>query len=134
MSIDELKTVLDTAEQEGNNAGMKFLKDSLGGQDNFPCGFAWVNILGFKGQKISGNTKMGKLLKQVGITQNYGDRKFQIWNPGRIPVQNVYVIEAGAEAAAARDVRVLGALHAAAGQVGRARQFDTDRGRRASVA
>ena len=100
MTLEQLKKVLVCVEEEATIASETFLKDELGGRDAFPCGFAWVNILGFKGQKITGNTKMGKLLKEAGITQNYGDRKFQLWCPGRIGCQNVYVIEHGAEQAA----------------------------------
>jgi hypothetical protein len=100
MSLEQLKKVLERADEEATIASQTYLKDALGGRDQFPCGFAWVNILGFKGQKINGNTKMGKLLKEAGITQNYGDRKFQLWCPGRGRWQNVYVIEQGAAQAA----------------------------------
>ena len=58
------------------------------------CGFAWVNIHGIKG-----NTKLGKILKQAGVRQDY-TRAFQIWNPAKVPVQSVGILEAGAEACA----------------------------------
>lgn len=96
MTLEQLKSVISDAEQEATRASKNYLRDVLGGRDQFPCGFAWVNIIGFNGQRITGNTKMGKLLKQVGVTQNYGDRKFQAWCPGRIGCQNVGVHERGA--------------------------------------
>jgi hypothetical protein len=100
MSLEQIKKVLDRVQDEATKASETYLNDELGGRDQFPCGFAWVNILGFKGKKINGNTKMGKLLKEAGVKQNYGDRKFQLWCPGRILCQNVYVIEQGAVQAA----------------------------------
>ena len=101
MSLEQIKKVLDRVQDEATKASETYLNDELGGRDQFPCGFAWVNIVGFNGQKLNGNTKMGKLLKQAGVNQNYGDRKFQLWCPGRIRCQNVYVIEQGAVQAAA---------------------------------
>ena len=67
---------------------------TLQGKDNYPCGFAWVNIHGVKG-----NTKLGRNMKAAGIKQDY-TKAFQIYNPGGVSVQNVDVKEAGAEAAA----------------------------------
>ena len=100
MSVEELTALLDEAEQKATEASKKFLKENLGGHDQFPCGFAWVDIVKYHGQKITGNSSMGKLLKMAGIDQTVTDRKYQLWCPGRIGCQNVYVIEAGAKAAA----------------------------------
>jgi hypothetical protein len=58
------------------------------------CGFAWMSINGIKG-----NTKIGRRLKQAGITQSW-DKRFQIWNPSSYPTQNIDTLEAGARAAA----------------------------------
>jgi hypothetical protein len=58
------------------------------------CGFAWMSI-----NYIKGNTKIGRRLKQAGITQSW-DKRFQIWNPSGYPTQNVSTLEAGAQAAA----------------------------------
>lgn len=74
-------------------------------QKHFPnggwgmCGFAWVNIYEHNGQKIKGNTKIGRAMKAAGIRQDY-TRAFQIWNPSGYPTQNVDTLEAGARAAA----------------------------------
>lgn len=65
----------------------------LGG-DWQECGFAWVEIYGIKG-----NTRLGRMLKKVGIKQGY-NRAFHIWNPSKLPVQSVIIKEAGAIACA----------------------------------
>ncbi len=62
--------------------------------DRDACGFAWTNIY-----KIKGNTKLGKMLKAAGVRQDY-TKAFQLWNPSKMPVQSVGILEAGAEAAA----------------------------------
>lgn len=62
--------------------------------DRDACGFAWVNIYGVKG-----NTKLGKMLKAAGVRQDY-TKAFQLWNPSKLGVQSVGILEAGAEAAA----------------------------------
>ena len=63
--------------------------------DGYPCGFAWVRIFGVKL-----NTKEGKLFKSLGFRKEYGGG-ISLWNPGGLPVQNVDVKYAGAEAYAA---------------------------------
>ena len=58
------------------------------------CGFAWVDILGVKG-----NTKLGKMLKLAGVRQSY-TKSFQLWTPSGMNCQNVDTLEEGARAAA----------------------------------
>ena len=99
LMMTELVEVLEKAETEAHKASMRYLNDVLKGKDSFPCGFAWVNITGYKGTKITGNTKVGKLLKLAGVDQNYGDRKFQLWMPGRSGCQNVDLAVAGCQGA-----------------------------------
>ena len=67
--------------------------------DRDACGFAWVQIWNYGGNKIKGNTKVGKMLKAAGLRQNY-IKAFEIWNPSKLGVQSVGILEAGAEAAA----------------------------------
>ena len=62
--------------------------------DRDACGFAWTNIY-----KVKGNTKLGKMLKAAGVRQDY-TKAFQLWNPAKLPVQSVGILEAGAQAAA----------------------------------
>ena len=64
------------------------------GGDWSECGFVWVEIDGIKG-----NTRLGRLLKKVGIAQGW-NRALRIWNPSGLPVQSLSIKEAGAEACA----------------------------------
>ena len=59
------------------------------------CGFAWCNIYGVKG-----STKLGKMLAAAGVRKNDYERAFQLWNPAKLGVQSVGILEEGARAAA----------------------------------
>ena len=93
-TINEIKDIVAKAKKAAYEAAGDYLVEKLDGKDNYPCGFAWVNIHGVKG-----NTKLGRNMKAAGIEQDY-TKAFQIWNPANINVQNVDVKEAGASAAA----------------------------------
>jgi hypothetical protein len=99
MTIEKLSSIIVEAHMAAYDAADKYFKEKLGGQDQFACGFAWTSIHEFEGKKINGNTKIGRMLKKCGVTQNYY-RTFRIWNPSKYPVQNVDTLEAGARAAA----------------------------------
>ena len=94
MQVDTIKNIINEAKTAANKASREYLDVNLKGEDNYPCGFAWVNIYGVKG-----NTKLGRNLKAAGVKQDY-TKAFQIYNPGGVSVQNVDVKEAGAQAAA----------------------------------
>jgi hypothetical protein len=91
---EQVSEIVKEAQQAAYKAAMEFFYDKLGGRDQYACGFAWVNIHGVKG-----NTKLGKMLKEAGVRQDY-TKAFQIWNPSGMHCQNVDTLEAGAEAAA----------------------------------
>jgi hypothetical protein len=91
---NEIKMIVTRAKQAAYEAASDYLVEKLDGKDNYPCGFAWVNIHGIKG-----NTKLGRNMKAAGVKQDY-TKAFQIYNPSGINVQNVDVKEAGAQAAA----------------------------------
>ncbi len=93
-TVQQVKDIVAEACREAQTAGELFFQTKLGGRDQFACGFAWVNIYGVKG-----NTKLGKVLKEAGLRQDY-TKAFSIWNPSGLPVQNIDCKEAGAEAAA----------------------------------
>ena len=89
----QLTAIIDEAEQAAYEASYRFFNDVLGGKDQCMCGFAWVDICGVKG-----NTKLGKLLKAIGINQNSYTRTFQVWNPAKFNCQNMDTLEVGAKA------------------------------------
>ena len=87
-SKEQIEAIVINAEEAAHEAAQKYFKEQLHGRDGFPCGFAWVDTIGVKG-----NTKLGRALKAL----NFGQR---MWCPSKLPVQNVYVHEAAASAAA----------------------------------
>jgi hypothetical protein len=91
---EQVVTIVAEAKQAARLAADKYFQEQLNGQDQFSCGFAWVEIFGIKG-----NTKMGKTLKAAGVRQDY-NRTFTIWNPSEHGAQNIDTKEAGAYAAA----------------------------------
>ena len=92
MTVEKIQAIMAEAEQAAKEAAKKYFIEVLWGRDQLACGFAWVNIYGIKG-----NTKLGKMLKQAGIRQDY-TRTFQIWNPAKYHCQNVDTLYVGAEA------------------------------------
>ena len=93
-SKEQMISIVAEAKQAAYDAAYKFFMDKLEGRDQYACGFAWTNIYGIKG-----NTKMGKVLKEAGVRQDY-TKAFQLWNPSGLHVQNVDTLEEGARAAA----------------------------------
>lgn len=87
-----IQAIVSQAMMAAREAAEAYFKNNLAGRDCFPCGFAWVRITGVKG-----NTKLGKALKDCGFSKAYAGG-MEIWNPSGLPVQNVDVKLAGAEA------------------------------------
>jgi hypothetical protein len=92
-TVEQIKDIVAEAKAEARKAADEFFQTKLNGQDQYACGFAWVNIYGVKG-----NTKLGKTLKAAGLRQDYS-KAFSIWNPSEHPCQNIDTKEAGALAA-----------------------------------
>ena len=82
--------------------------NKMGRQDQFACGFAWVNVYVDRT-----NSKQAQELIKAGFRKDYQPKCLSMWNPGELPVQNVDIKEAGAEAMATY-LRTLG-LNAYAG-------------------
>lgn len=103
MTVEQLElsmvSILTEAREASQKAAREFFNNVLGGEDKLCCGFAWLSIYEFNGEKIKGNSKVGRILKKAGIEQNY-NRVFEIWNPSGFPCQNVDTLEHGAKAAA----------------------------------
>ena len=93
-TAEEIRAIVAEAKAEARKAADEFFQTKLGGQDQYACGFAWVNIFGIKG-----NTKLGRAMKEAGIRQDYS-KAFTIWNPSEHGAQNIDTKEAGASAAA----------------------------------
>ena len=94
LTKEQVAEIIAHAQRAAYAAANTFFQEQLGGQDQYACGFAWVNIYGIKG-----NTKVGKALKELGIRPSY-EGGLQWWNPSRFGCQNVDTLEVGARAAA----------------------------------
>ena len=69
--------------------------DKMGRKDAFACGFAWVDVYVDRT-----NSKQAKELKAAGFKKDYKPKCLSFWNPGNLPVQNIDIKEAGADAMA----------------------------------
>ena len=94
-TIEQVQNIVAEAKAEARRAADAYFQTKLGGQDQYACGFAWVDIFGIKG-----NTKLGKILKAAGVERSDYKKCFSIWNPSEHGAQNIDTKEAGAEAAA----------------------------------
>ena len=85
--VNELRVIFNTARQLASDAAKQELNRTghVGS-----CGFAWVELRGIKG-----NTKLGRTLKKLGITQGW-NRVFSVWNPSGCATQSMHVLEKGA--------------------------------------
>lgn len=94
-SVEQVKDIVREAEIAAAQAAEEFFQKSLGGVDQYACGFAWVDIYG-----VPGNTKQGRAFKAAGMRKDWTGKAWQIWNPSKHGAQNVDTKEAGAQAAA----------------------------------
>lgn len=76
-------------------ASRDFYLTKLNGQDQFACGFAWVEVYVDRT-----NSRQAQELIAAGFKKDYKPRCLSMWNPGGLSVQNVDVKEAGADAMA----------------------------------
>ena len=65
------------------------------GGDRGACGFAWVEVYVDRT-----NSKQAKELLAAGFRKDYKPKCLSFWNPGDLPVQNIDIKEAGADAMA----------------------------------
>lgn len=96
---NDIYTIVQTAHAEAKKAATEFFNEKLDGVDQYSCGFAWVTIYGVNGKKIRRNSKLSQAFARAGVDRDWRNN-LQIWNPSRLPVQNVDTLLAGAEAAA----------------------------------
>lgn len=93
-------TVIEMAKAAAVVAAQGYVELYLGGEDDYPCGFAWVDVT----PKHKGNTKDGKAeratLTEMGFKLNYTGKTFSLWNPSCSSFQNMDTKYAGAVAAA----------------------------------
>jgi hypothetical protein len=91
-TAQDIAEIVAQAESAARKATEDYVDNTLKGKDNFPCGFAWVEIFA-----VRGNTRVGRAFKAVGFSKIGSALHWQ--NPSRVPVQNVDAKYAGAVAA-----------------------------------
>jgi hypothetical protein len=69
--------------------------EQMGRKDAYACGFAWVDVYVDRT-----NSKQAKELIKAGFKKDYKPKCLSFWNPGNLPVQNIDIKEAGAQAMA----------------------------------
>jgi hypothetical protein len=99
ITVDQIKDIVHEARIAAYAAAQTYFMDVMDGRDAGACGFAWVNIYDADGNKIKGNTKLGRTFKAAGVDTDWRGI-LQIWNPSGYPCQNIDTLEAGARAAA----------------------------------
>lgn len=92
-TANQLETILEEAQEAARAATAQHI---IAHGEGAMCGFAWVNIYKYDGKIITGNTKLGRLFKHLGVRQDY-TRAFSQrcnWYHG----QSIDVKESGARA------------------------------------
>ena len=74
-------------------ASLDFFRTKLNSQDQFACGFAWVNVYVDRT-----NSKQAKELIAAGFKKDYKPKCLSMWDPAGVPTQSISVKEAGAQA------------------------------------
>ena len=96
LTAEQVQQIVDAAMDKANEAAKQALA-KYGDRD--ACGFAWTNIYEYQGKKIRANSKLGKALTAAGIRKDYSGA-YCLWNPSKLGVQSMGILEAGAVAAA----------------------------------
>lgn len=87
-------TIADVVMNAQAAASVATKKALANGGDRDLCGFAWVTVLGIKG-----NSKIGRELLKNGFRKNFSGPGLTWWNPSGSMTQAIGAKEAGAEAA-----------------------------------
>jgi hypothetical protein len=87
VTADGVKVGVMLAQQ----ASQDYFQTQLGGQDQYACGFAWVEVYVNRT-----NDAQAKELIRAGFKKDYKPKCLSMWNPGGLPVQNIDAKEVGA--------------------------------------
>lgn len=96
LTAQQVETIVNDAMMSANEAARRALAEH---GDRDACGFAWVNIWEHNGKKIRANSKLGKALASAGVRKDW-QGAYCLWNPSKLGVQSMGILEAGAYAAA----------------------------------
>lgn len=93
--MQDIETIVAQAVAIAQQESAKYFQEQLKGQDQFACGFAWVDVYVDRT-----NSKQAKELIRAGFRKDYKPKCLSMWNPGGLPIQNIDAKEAGANAMA----------------------------------
>lgn len=93
--MQDIDVIVAQAVAIAQQESTKYFQEQLKGQDQFACGFAWVDVYVERT-----NSKQAKELIKAGFRKDYKPKCLSMWNPGGLPVQNIDAKEAGANAMA----------------------------------
>lgn len=93
--MQDIQTIVAQSVAIAQQESTRYFQEQLKGEDQFACGFAWVDVYVDRT-----NSKLAKELIQAGFKKDYKPRCLSMWNPGGLPVQNIDAKEAGASAMA----------------------------------
>ena len=93
--MQDIQTIVDQAVAIAQQESTRYFQEQLRGQDQFACGFAWVDVYVERT-----NSKQAKELIRAGFRKDYKPKCLSMWSPGGLPVQNIDAKEAGANAMA----------------------------------
>lgn len=96
LTATQVQKIVDDAMITAHEAAQRALAQH---GDRDACGFAWVNIWDYQGTKIRANSKLGRALAAAGVRKDY-QGAYCLWNPSKLGVQSMGILEAGAYAAA----------------------------------
>jgi len=96
LTATQVETIVNAAMTTAQEAAKRALAQ-YGDRD--ACGFAWVNVYDYQGNKIRANSKLGRALIAAGVRKDYTGA-YCLWNPSKLGVQSIGILEAGAYAAA----------------------------------
>jgi len=97
LTAEQVQAIVEEAMTSATEAAKQALAQ-YGDRD--ACGFAWTNIYEYQGKTIRSNSKLGKALLAASIRKDYSGA-YCLWNPSKMGVQSIGILEAGAIAAAA---------------------------------
>jgi hypothetical protein len=100
MTPSVIRMIVEEAQAAALAASSKYFVEELNSKDQYPCGFAWLNVYKMNGENIRANSKVGKALASCNITKDLSG-SMRWWNPSGAGLQNVDCKYAGAKAAAA---------------------------------
>ena len=89
----DIQNIVNQAVAIAQQESARYFTEQLQGQDQFACGFAWVDVYVDRT-----NSKIAKELLSIGFRKDYVPKRLCFWKPGAYNGQSMTVLEVGARA------------------------------------